>query len=106
MMIPIGIPSPLYFFSSGSFSNHALHVKTLAMAEKLAEHRRGATQYQELVSFYQWKIQRKIKNDLGYKVSSTTWRNRSPSLGEGFVPQLHTSRTPPPVRSAGLGPVQ
>lgn len=69
MLIPFALPSPIYFFSGSGFSGSTLHAASLVMAERACEGRRGSPRYQELVSFTQWKYQKRIKQDVGYKVT-------------------------------------
>ncbi len=39
-------------------------------AQRLLEHRRGEPRFQEAVAFRAWQLQKRYKQDAGYKVSS------------------------------------
>ncbi|GIL66492.1 hypothetical protein Vafri_20023 [Volvox africanus] len=62
------LPMPAFVGSSGHFSSQVLHHATVAHAERLMEHRRGCERYDDAVAYTAWKLQKRIKKDVGYKI--------------------------------------
>ncbi|KXZ50731.1 hypothetical protein GPECTOR_15g415 [Gonium pectorale] len=61
------LPLPV-FAGSGHFSSAYLQHAAVAHAERLMEHRRGCARYDDAVAYTAWKVQKRIKRDLGYKI--------------------------------------
>ncbi|KAG2485743.1 hypothetical protein HYH03_015552 [Edaphochlamys debaryana] len=69
MLIGPGSLFPVPFLGGGGqFSHQVLHHASIAHAERLMEHRRGCERYHDAVTYTAWKLQKRIKQDLGYKI--------------------------------------
>ncbi|GFR49975.1 hypothetical protein Agub_g12116, partial [Astrephomene gubernaculifera] len=69
LLVPVSVlPVPLFMGSGCHFSNQCLQRAAYAHAERLLAHRRGCERYRDAVAFTAWKLQRRMKRDVGYKM--------------------------------------